>query len=392
MNDPFGLLRNEALGIGTDVNSPAEAKRLARSIFIAFRGSHKRSYLVPSDFDSAYTNPQDARDAFSVFDRDGNGDISQSEIKNTVMQVYKERRFLGRSMQDVNHAVGQLDGIFLVVALVIIMFEALAIFNVDIGKTLSPSTRLPSHLPLSSRSPPPMCLTSIIFIFITHPFDTGDRIQIGEAVLVVKRMSLLSCLFVDSLNQDVYISNVILAGTSIINMRRSGYQWEAITAQFDFNTPLDKLDAVEEDMIHWLQTEPERLFVPSTAIVPQKIEYMRAMECTIGMTHADTWQDWGRRFYRKNAFFAAFSFLLQEARHPLRQPCAAHRLLDRGCRCSSPQLRHTRLAPSAVARRRVRTRVTGMCSTTLPRLRTPARRFAQQAARLPCLPRSQSRS
>jgi hypothetical protein len=61
-------------------------------------------------------------------------------------------------------------------------------------------------------------------------------------------------------------------------------------------------------MIHWLQTEPERLFVPSTAIVPQKIEYMRAMECTIGMTHADTWQDWGRRFYRKNAFFAAFSF------------------------------------------------------------------------------------
>ncbi len=61
-------------------------------------------------------------------------------------------------------------------------------------------------------------------------------------------------------------------------------------------------------MIHWLQTEPERLFIPSTAIVPQKIEYMRAMECTIGMTHADTWQDWGRRFYRKNAFYAAFSF------------------------------------------------------------------------------------
>ncbi|ETS60179.1 hypothetical protein PaG_05720 [Moesziomyces aphidis] len=308
MNDPFGLLRNEALGIGTDVNSPAEAKRLARSIFVAFRGSHKRSYLVPSDFDSAYTNPQDARDAFSVFDRDGNGDISQSEIKNTVMQVYKERRFLGRSMQDVNHAVGQLDGIFLVVALVIIMFEALAIFNVDIGKTLSTFYSLAIAFAFVFKESAANVFDSIIFIFITHPFDTGDRIQIGEAVLVVKRMSLLSCLFVDSLNQDVYISNVILAGTSIINMRRSGYQWEAITAQFDFNTPLDKLDAVEEDMIHWLQTEPERLFVPSTAIVPQKIEYMRAMECTIGMTHADTWQDWGRRFYRKNAFFAAFSF------------------------------------------------------------------------------------
>lgn len=312
MNDPFGLLRDEALGIGTDVNSPAEAKRLARSIFVAFRGNNKRSYLVPSDFDVAYTNPEDARDAFSVFDRDGNGDISQSEIKNTVMQVYKERRFLGRSMQDVNHAVGQLDGIFFIVALVIVMFEAFAIFNVNIGKTLTTFYSLAIAFAFVFKESAANVFDSIIFIFITHPFDTGDRIQINDGtndvVLVVKRMSLLSCLFTDSLNQDVYISNVILAATSIINMRRSGYQWEAVTAQFDFNTPLEKLDAVEQDMIHWLQTEPERLFVPSTAIVPQKIEYMRAIECTIGMTHADTWQDWGRRFYRKNAFFAAFSF------------------------------------------------------------------------------------
>lgn len=308
MNDPFGLLRNEALGIGTDVNSPAEAKRLARSIFVAFRGSHKRSYLIPSDFEPAYTNADDAEDAFSVFDRDGNGDISQSEIKNTVMQVYKERRFLSRSMQDVNHAVGQLDAIFIVVCLVIIMFEALAIFNVDIGKTLTTFYSLAIAFAFVFKESAANVFDSIIFIFVTHPFDTGDRIQIGEAVLVVKHMSLLSCLFTDSLNQDVYISNVILSATSIVNMRRSGYQWEAITAQFDFNTPLEKLDAVEADMIHWLQTEPERLFVPSTAIVPQKIEYMRSLECTIGMTHADTWQDWGRRFYRKNAFFAAFSF------------------------------------------------------------------------------------
>ncbi|SPO31034.1 uncharacterized protein UTRI_05328_B [Ustilago trichophora] len=308
MNDPFGLLRNEALGIGTDINSPAEAKRLARSIFVAFRGSHKRSYLIPSDFEPAYTNPEDARDAFSVFDRDGNGDISQSEIKNTVMQVYKERRFLSRSMQDVNHAVSQLDAIFLVVAFIVVMFEALAIFNVNIGKTLTTFYSLAIAFAFVFKESAANVFDSIIFIFVTHPFDTGDRCQIGEAVLTVKRMSLLSCLFTDSLNQDVYISNVILSATLIINFRRSGYQWEAITAQFDFNTPLDKLDALEEDMIHWLQTEPERLFVPSTAIVPQKIEYMRAMECTIGMTHADTWQDWGRRFYRKNAFFSAFSF------------------------------------------------------------------------------------
>ncbi|KAN0061104.1 hypothetical protein ACQY0O_006839 [Thecaphora frezii] len=308
MNDPFGLLNNETLGVGTDVNSPSEAKRLARSIFLAYRGSHKRSYLVPSDFQVAYKDPEEAKDAFSVFDRDGNGDISQTEIKNTVLQVYKERRFLSRSMHDVNHAVGQLDGIFLALSFVIILFEALAIFNVDISKLLSTVYSLAIAFAFIFKESAANVFDSIIFIFVTHPFDTGDRISIGGSVFVVKKMSLLSCLFVNDLNQDVYIANTILAATSIVNMRRSGYMWESIAVSFAWDTPLEKLDAVQADMIHWLQTEPERLFVPSTAIVPQSLDYMRSFECTIGMTHADNWQDWGRRFYRKNAFFAAFCF------------------------------------------------------------------------------------
>lgn len=95
---------------------------------------------------------------------------------------------------------------------------------------------------------------------------------------------------------------------SVINLRRSGYQWECATIQVAFDTPLAALDAVEADLIKWLQTEPERLFEPSTSIVPQTIDYMRSIECTVGMTHRANWQDWGARFYRRNAFFAALTF------------------------------------------------------------------------------------
>lgn len=157
---------------------------------------------------------------------------------------------------------------------------------------------------------------SIIFLFVTHPFDTGDRIAItvGTSVMVlsVKRMSLLSSQFTVVDGTDLYVANSVLAVLMITNYRRSGYQWEAATMQIAFDTKLEQLDKVEKDMIHWLATEPERMFEPSTAIVPQKIEYMRSIEITIGMTHRRTWQDWGMRWYCRNAFVAALCYYMKK--------------------------------------------------------------------------------
>ncbi|KAE8195292.1 hypothetical protein CF335_g5130 [Tilletia laevis] len=106
----------------------------------------------------------------------------------------------------------------------------------------------------------------------------------------------------------MYVSNALLGTLMIHNFRRSGYQWESVPLQFPFDTPLAKLDAVEDDMKHWLATEPERMFEPSTSIVPQKMEGMRSISCTVGMTHRANWQDWGARFARRNAFYAALSY------------------------------------------------------------------------------------
>lgn len=312
MNDPLGVLQSDKAGSIATINSPQEAKKLAKTIFTSFRGRHHRSYLVLSDFEPAYPTLAEAREAFAVFDRDGNGDISQSEIKNTVLAVYKERRFLMKAIGDTNHAVSQLDLIMLIIAFILIMFEAFAIFNVDVSKTLTTFYTLGIAFAFIFKESAQNVFDSIVFIFVTHAMDTGDRIMIGDAVMVVTKMSLLSSQFTLADGTDMYVANSVLANLMITNFRRSGYQWENFMIQVDINTTLEQLDAVEADLCHWLSTEPDRLFEPSTALVPQTIEYMRYVEISVGMTHRANWQDWGARFARKNAFGAALTYYLKK--------------------------------------------------------------------------------
>ena len=54
-------------------------------------------------------------------------------------------------------------------------------------------------------------LTSIVFLFIKHPFDVGDRVTIGDDTFTVKEISLLSTLFVDGNGGLVQTPNDVLS-------------------------------------------------------------------------------------------------------------------------------------------------------------------------------------
>jgi small-conductance mechanosensitive channel len=46
-------------------------------------------------------------------------------------------------------------------------------------------------------------LTSIIFLFVKHPFDVGDRVDLEKLSYTVKEIRLLSTIFLDS--NGVYV-------------------------------------------------------------------------------------------------------------------------------------------------------------------------------------------
>ncbi|KIK65665.1 hypothetical protein GYMLUDRAFT_159395 [Collybiopsis luxurians FD-317 M1] len=332
------------LGFGSGVGSSSEAKRLARAIYFKFKPPGQgRTYLLPTDFHPAFPDTTAAQTAFRVFDKDNNGDISRAEIKTTLLKVYKERRFLARSMRDVGKALKSLDQILFFFALVILFFISLSVFGVQIGASLSSVYTLFVGASFIFKSSASSAFDSIMFLFVTHPYDTGDRCFIDDEILVVKKMGLFATVFTRVDGTETYYFNSQLFAKFITNVRRSGDMYENVTLQLHWKTPIEKLNELETCLNNWLATEQNRWFVPTTAVMLQSINFQRYLEVTIGIGHNGTWQDWGLRCARKTAFHAAvqhytrqLGIMCYEATQPIVYADGANGSADWGAQPSSP--------------------------------------------------------
>jgi hypothetical protein len=149
------------------ITKPPSMQRLSRAIYRAFRDRH-RTYLVPADFLPAFATKEEAQEAFRVFDKDDNGDISRSEIKATVLRIYKERRFLSRSMRDVGAALKTLDRILLLFALIVLLFISLSVFGVDVTQSLTSVYSLGLAASFVFKNAASNMFDAIIFLFVTQ--------------------------------------------------------------------------------------------------------------------------------------------------------------------------------------------------------------------------------
>ena len=95
------------------------AKKTARRLFENIGA--QRDVLLPDDFLPYFATKPDAEVAFALFDKDENGDISKKEMRSAVQRIYRERKALKASLDDMGSAVKKLDVVMLGVCLIIIL-------------------------------------------------------------------------------------------------------------------------------------------------------------------------------------------------------------------------------------------------------------------------------
>ncbi|ORX42726.1 hypothetical protein DM01DRAFT_1369043 [Hesseltinella vesiculosa] len=284
-------------------STSAQAKSLAKRIYYNLMGPDpEREHVVESDLYPYFRTQDEASSAFRLFDVDDNGDISKRELRSGCIRIYRERKNLARSMRDLSQATGKMDIILLVVFTAIWMVIVCASFGINVGSDLYPLWTAFIAASFIFGNTAKETFDSVIFVFVTHPFDAGDRVFIGTDNFTVDNVGLLVTTFIKWDGSVVYVKNSVLSTHYIINVRRAGPMGETIALNVDFKTPTWKIHQLREHMFDWCNQFP-KMYTPNCASLSVvSVENQNKLDLSMYFCHASNWQDAGDRSMRHNNF------------------------------------------------------------------------------------------
>lgn len=300
------------------LNSTTGSQVLARRLYRTFVVEDSET-VSSEDLRLAFDNDDEATAAFAMFDRDLNGDISMDELEAVCVEIGRERKAITASLKDLDSVVSKLDDVFLFVVFVItiLVFVSLISASASTALTSLGSTVLALSWLLSATAQE--FLQSLIFVFVKHPFDVGDRVTIygntgsqgrGDDYFV-KEISLLFTEFKKMEGHVVQAPNSYLNTLFILNQRRSGGLAEAVPVTIKFGTSLEKIEALRNRLLEFVTFE-KREYQKNILTELTTIYEAHSITLNVVFFYKSNWQNELLRLQRRNKFICAMMVTMQE--------------------------------------------------------------------------------
>ena len=314
-----GKVGNDFIGRKTDFNHPkkvvsellrttSSSHTLARLIYRSLvRPDQEMVYL--EDVQLAFKTTEEAEAAFNVFDKDLNGDISMDEFEAVTNEIALEKKAIAASLKDLDSVIRKLDKVFLFIIVIITIIVFISIISGSAAAGLASAGSSVLGLAWMLQATAQEFLQSIIFVFIKHPFDVGDRVTIYGSTganmtgddYYVTEISLLYTEFKKLQGHVVQAPNSLLNTLFILNQRRSNGLADPIPLQIRFGTPSWMIDELKARMLEFCSAN-KRDYQPTILTELSAITDMRAATLTVVFIHKSNFQNELLRLARHNKF------------------------------------------------------------------------------------------
>ncbi|MCJ1392205.1 hypothetical protein MMC18_005072 [Xylographa bjoerkii] len=292
-------------------SSEALAKRIWMSLVVEGKESLYQEDIVE------VLGPErgiEAQECFAALDRDGNGDVSLDEMILTVSEYGRERKAIANSLHDVDSAINVLDNMLCIIVFIITIFVFVAFLNSSFATTLATAGTALLSLSFVFATTAQEVLGSCIFLFVKHPFDVGDRVDISDNQLIVERISLLFTVFKEiKTHRTTQVANIVLNTVWIDNVSRSKAMREQLSMSISFDTSLEDIQLLRDEIQNFvLDKENARDFQPEVEVEVTGIASMDKMELKVEIRHKSNWSNEAVRAARRSKFMCALVLALRK--------------------------------------------------------------------------------
>ncbi|EAU91403.1 hypothetical protein CC1G_01892 [Coprinopsis cinerea okayama7 len=298
--------------IKTTLESANKSRLLARRLFYSF-AKPGADFLLVDDIARFFPTSEDAHQAFSLFDKDGNGDASLEEVELSLMEFHREQLSIENSMSDLDSAVGRLDNIFMSLYVVIAALIIAVALEAQLLTLITGAGTLILGLSWLIGGSLQEVLQSIIFLFIKHPFDVGDRVVINNQTYTVKEIRLLSTTFLDGNSTCVQAPNNVLNTLFIQNYRRSPQMSETFNFDVAYGTTFEDLERLREKMLSFVQQE-RRDYHPVFDVNIKDFPDQDKMSLSVDIKYKSNHQLGSLKTKRRNKWICALKQALAETK------------------------------------------------------------------------------
>ncbi|XP_056166960.1 mechanosensitive ion channel protein 10-like [Syzygium oleosum] len=225
--------------------------------------------------------------------------INRSSLKDWLVSVYLERKSLAYSLNDTKTAIEELNRLASAVLLVVIIIVSLLMMGVLTTQVL---VFISSQLLLVAfmfGNSVKTVFEAIIFVFVMHPFDVGDRCVIDGVQMAVEEMNILTTVFVRNDGEMIFYPNSVLSTKPISNFYRSPNMSDSVEFTVDFSTSPDSITALRDEVKRYLEERPN-YWKKDHSIVVKEIEDMSKLKMALYVTHTINFQNPGDRNSRRS--------------------------------------------------------------------------------------------
>ncbi|KAI4251188.1 MAG: hypothetical protein LQ352_005007 [Teloschistes flavicans] len=291
-------------------SSEALAKRLWMSFVVEGKDALYEEDIIEALGEEHHV---EAEECFACLDRDGNGDISLDEMILTVCEFGRERHSIANSLHDVDQAINVLDGLLCTIVFIVCIFVFVAFLNSSFTTTLATAGTALLSLSFVFAATAQEVLGSCIFLFVKHPFDVLDRVDVGDDQLIVEHISLLFTVFRKvNTGKLTQTPNVVLNTQWIQNVSRSKAMKEQLLLYVHFDTTLEDIQLLRNEIQAFVRDkENSRDFLSDVEVEVTGIAEMNKLELKVEIRHKSNWANETVRAARRSKFMCALVLALR---------------------------------------------------------------------------------